>query len=91
MFDVSDAEKFCGEAVETCSILNFSCYNDNSTTKNTMKHENLEPVHLRIPKKHLEVLQAQADQEFLKLSDIIRRALREWLETQGAKTEQRNG
>jgi len=33
VFDVSDAEKFCGEAVETCSILNFLCYNDNSTTK----------------------------------------------------------
>ena len=56
-----------------------------------MRHENLEPVHLRIPKKHLEFLQAQADREFLKLSDIVRRALREWLELQGVTTEQRNG
>lgn len=56
-----------------------------------MKFENLQPVHMRIPNKHLEALQAQADREFLKLSDIIRRALREWLETQGVTTEQRNG
>lgn len=55
-----------------------------------MKFENLQPVHMRIPAKHLDALQAQADREFLKLSDIIRRALREWLETQGVTTEQRN-
>lgn len=47
--------------------------------------EILIPSHMRLPQEHLRLLQEQADREHLKLSDIVRRALREWLEMQEKK------
>lgn len=50
-----------------------------------MAKDLLESCHFRLPAAQIEVMRKLADEERLTLSDLMRRALREWLKGQEKK------
>lgn len=62
------------------------CYTKDFTTwRNTMAKDLLESCHFRLPATQIEAMRKLADEERLTLSDLMRRALREWLKGQEKK------
>ena len=56
-----------------------------------MAKDLLESCHFRLPAAQIEVMRKLADEERLTLSDLMRRALREWLKGQEKKEKGSTG
>ncbi len=53
-----------------------------------MAKDLLESCHFRLPSAQIEAMRKLADEEILTLSDLMRRALRQWLKEQEKKGPQ---